>query len=86
MRTFIAVTCLVLCFVPVASAQFVFGTPMNLGPTVNSSVAEEAPSVSADGLSLFFCSVRPGGSGQGDLRVVSVEQVPTAVEHWGLYE
>src|SRR6185369_4297802 len=33
--------------------------PENLGPSVNSSVAEESPTVSADGLTLIFSSLRP---------------------------
>ncbi len=34
--------------------------PVNLGPTVNSSSNDNAPSISADGLSLFFHSARAG--------------------------
>jgi hypothetical protein len=41
--------------------------PVNLGPTVSTSSAEAAPSISADGLTLFFESNRPGGSGGWDL-------------------
>ena len=40
-----------------------WGTPTNLGSTVNSSSGDYQPSISADGLSLFFVSVRPGGLG-----------------------
>jgi len=36
---------------------------INLGPTINSQYHEAAPSISPDGLSLFFCSDRPGGHG-----------------------
>lgn len=36
-------------------------TPMNLGPTVNSSFMDSTPSISADGLSLYFSSRRSGG-------------------------
>jgi Tol biopolymer transport system component len=39
-----------------------WGTPMNLGLIVNSSSVDEAPSISADGLTLFFTSTRPGSS------------------------
>jgi TolB protein len=46
-----------------------FGTPQNLGPPVNSSASDGLPSISADGLSLYFCSRRPGGLGQMDLWV-----------------
>jgi hypothetical protein len=40
---------------------------MNLGPIVNSSFVDEAPSISADGLTLFFTSSRPSGHGEWDL-------------------
>jgi len=51
-----------------------WGPAKNLGPTVNSPQAEGRPSISADGLELFFCSlywmaVRPGGFGGADLWV-----------------
>jgi Tol biopolymer transport system component len=56
-----------------------WGTPVNLGPVVNSSAAEASPSISADGLSLFFCDGargfsaprRPGGLGDVDLWVTT---------------
>ncbi len=41
--------------------------PENLGPIVNSSAFEGGPSLSGDGLSLFFSSNRFGGSGSFDL-------------------
>lgn len=44
-----------------------WGIPVNLGPTVNSSAWDGGPSISSDGLSLFFFSERPGGSGGKDL-------------------
>jgi len=46
-----------------------WGTPVNLGPTVNSSYRDSYPSISADGLSLYFRSRRPEGLGQSDLWV-----------------
>ncbi len=48
-------------------ADFTFGAPVNLGPAVNSSAGEGAPSISADGLSLYFASLRPGGYGSSDI-------------------
>ena len=42
-------------------------TPTNLGPSVNSAYSEAGPSLSADGLTLFFSSDRPGGYGYTDL-------------------
>ncbi len=41
-----------------------WGTPANLGPTVNSPSADAGPSISGDGLSLYFFSHRPVGSGR----------------------
>lgn len=35
--------------------------PVNLGPVINSSSADQNPSLSKDGLALFFASNRPGG-------------------------
>ena len=46
-------------------------TPVNIGATVNSPYRETDPSISADGLSLFFSSYRPGGSGGSDLYVTT---------------
>jgi len=46
-----------------------WGEPVNLGPTVNSASYDTRPSLSPDGLLLFFDSQRPGGYGQGDLYV-----------------
>ena len=48
-----------------------WGTPVNLGPTVNSSALEGGPSVSLDGLSLYFNSDRPGGFGKRDIWVTT---------------
>lgn len=48
-------------------ARFDFGPPANLGASVNSSAFDGGPSISLDGLSLYFTSERPGGSGGGDL-------------------
>ncbi|MFC1652463.1 protein kinase [Planctomycetota bacterium] len=45
----------------------VWGAPENLGPTINSSVLDWSPSISADGLLLVFCSNRPDGIGKTDL-------------------
>jgi len=63
-----------------ANADFVFGTPENLGPTVNSSSYDSDGSISADGLELFFTSDRPGGSGSFDIWVTTRE---TVQDPWG---
>ena len=49
-----------------------WGTPVNLGSPINSSASEAFASISADGLTLYFCdffygSARPGGVGGKDL-------------------
>ena len=72
--------CVVLTNAYVAKADFVFGTPTNLGPTVNSSADDALASISADGLSLFFSSTRPGGFGKWDLWVTTRE---TRDGNWG---
>jgi Tol biopolymer transport system component len=54
-----------------------WGSPANLGPTINTSSTEAHPCISADGLSLYFADVavpgdipaRPGGYGGGDIWV-----------------
>lgn len=48
-----------------------FGAPRNLGPAVNSAADEFAPSISADGLTLYFDSNRPGTDGASDVWVVT---------------
>ncbi|MHC4165781.1 MAG: SgcJ/EcaC family oxidoreductase [Planctomycetota bacterium] len=55
----------------VAKADFTFSEPTNLGPIINSSAGDSSPSISADGLELYFGSSRPGGSGGGDLWVAT---------------
>jgi len=57
-----------------------WGTPMNLGPTVNSPAADSSPSISPDGLSLYFSSMRPGGSGWHDVYVMTRA---TKEDDWG---
>ena len=47
-----------------------WGPVVNLGPKVNSSSADGGPSISADGLELYFNSWRPGGYGKGDIYVI----------------
>ena len=46
-----------------------WAAPINLGPTVNSGAYDNHPSISADGLSLYFDSYRPDGYGSADLYV-----------------
>ena len=50
-----------------ASTSALFGEPVNLGSGVNSSANDYSPSVSPDGLTLYFHSSRSGGPGGPDL-------------------
>ena len=63
----------------VAKGDFVFGTPTEV-PNVNSSSRDLKPSISSDGLSLFFTSTRPGGLGGMDIWVTTRE---TTDDPWG---
>ena len=45
--------------------------PVILGPIVNSEYNDDGPSISADGLTLYFSSNRPGGYGETDLWVTT---------------
>jgi predicted secreted protein len=64
----------------VAKADFIFGTPTNLGPPVNTPDSDGSPNITPDGLSLYFSSGRPGGSGGSDLWVSTRE---TPDDNWG---
>jgi len=63
----------------VASADFAFGTPMNMGPEINSPYDEYCVDVSDDGLCLLFSdsplSWRPGGKGKIDLWMATRETI-----------
>jgi Tol biopolymer transport system component len=49
------------------SVHDAWGTPANLGPTVNSASSEFVPAFSRDGHWMFFGSDRPGGFGLQDI-------------------
>lgn len=49
-----------------ASPDEPWGTPVNLGPTINSAGPDAAPYLSRDGHRLYFASGRPGGFGSND--------------------
>ncbi|HCO95519.1 MAG TPA: hypothetical protein DIU00_16490, partial [Phycisphaerales bacterium] len=63
-----------------AKADFTFGEPVNLGPTVNSSSGDAMDCVSYDGLELYFDSMRSGGYGGWDIWVSTRE---TIEDNWG---
>jgi len=54
----------------------------NLGPTVNTSSGDAAPSISADGLTLFFCSSRPGGANDFNRYDLYVTRRSDTDAHW----
>ncbi len=58
-----------------ASTLDPWGTPVNLGPVVNSSAFDGAPALSFDGTTLYFFSERPGGFGKRDLYVTTRERL-----------
>jgi regulation of enolase protein 1 (concanavalin A-like superfamily) len=57
--------------------------PVNLGPTVNSPYYDNRPSVSADGLTLYFDSSRPGAAGQSGLNDIYMTKRATTNDPWG---
>jgi len=72
----LTVLILLISMVGSANADYIFGTPTNLGPTVNSVSNDQGPSISADGLSLYFSDhenapYRPGGYGRSDIWVTT---------------
>ena len=80
MLLLLVLACMVLTNAYVAKADFVFGIPTNLGPIVNSSSYDSDMSISADGLTLYFGSDRPGGLGSYDIWVSTRE---TLGDPWG---
>jgi hypothetical protein len=63
-----------------------WGPPTNLGPTVNSSYNEAYPSISSDGLTLYFSDaysgpIRPDGLGGGDIWMATR---PSRSDAWGV--
>jgi Tol biopolymer transport system component len=63
-----------------ASISEPWGEPVKLGETINTSNTEWHPSITADGLELYFDSDRPGGEGSQDLYVSTRESTG---EEWG---
>jgi Tol biopolymer transport system component len=59
-----------------------WGTPVNLGPGVNSAGGDCGPSLSKDGLRLFFTSNRAGGAGNNDI-YMTLRSDPTDDLSWG---
>jgi len=57
-----------------------WGTRVSLGPVVNTSVREDTPKFTSDGLELYFISNRSGGRGLADIWVATR---PTITDDWG---
>lgn len=82
-RVAVAVVGLLALFVlaPTAESDFSdWSVPENLGPIVNSSFNDAGPSVSKNGLSLYFNSDRPDGHGGNDVWVSQWDRVERS---WG---
>jgi Tol biopolymer transport system component len=60
--TVVLVACLT-CGSAVAQQFTAWSAPVNLGPSINTEFGEFQSAISADGLTLFFASDRPGGFG-----------------------
>jgi Tol biopolymer transport system component len=74
-----------------------WGEPRNLGPVINSSDWEFSPNISADGSTLYFGSMPPGGTGNADLwqapiipvvdfngdEIVDIKDLVRLIESWG---
>lgn len=73
---------------PVAAPHYSrWSEPLNLGATINSSYAETAPTLSKDGLSLYFSSTRPCGESDAvlDLNIWVARRISTDAP-WNLPE
>jgi len=82
-----------------ATTEDEWGEPVNLGPTVNSSISDSDPTISADGSTLYFSSGVLGTKGwdiwevpiepvvdlNGDGKVDSAD-ICIIVDHWGTDE
>lgn len=60
-----------------------WGEPVNLGPAVNSRYYDNHPSISADGLTLYFDSRRPGTSNWSACNDIYVTRRATINDAWG---
>lgn len=49
--------------------------PKNIGPPINTAHWESQPSLSADGKTLYFISNRPGGKGNNDIWVSTLDEL-----------
>jgi hypothetical protein len=79
-----AATCVIFAMVSLVGAYGQrwsdWSVPANLGPPVNTEFDELAPTITKDGLSLYFFSDRPGGFGGTD---IWVSRRSSADDPWG---
>lgn len=81
MTVALLVACASLLLVAAVEGQYSdWGAATDLAVPVNSAFAELAPSISRDGLSLYFFSDRPGGFGGND---IWVSQRASVADPWG---
>jgi Tol biopolymer transport system component len=60
-----------------------WGEPVNLGPTVNSGYYDNHPSISTDGLTLYFDSRRPRANGVYALNDIYMTHRASLKDPWG---
>src|SRR5262245_40596552 len=60
-----------------------WGTPVNLGDVVNTPYLDQRPTLSKDGLSLYFGSNRPGSVGTLEGSDLYVSQRASVNDPWG---
>ena len=68
------------------TTQDPWGQPVNLGPTVNSPYYDNHPSISADGLTLYFDSRRPDALGLDLYTDIYVTRRPSVNGEWSTPE
>jgi Tol biopolymer transport system component len=78
--TVLLLATVVATLMSLSAAQVQWSTPINLGPSINTQYSEFHLAISADELSLFFSSDRPGGFGRNDIWVA---QRATQSADWG---
>lgn len=59
-----------------------WGEPVNLGTTINSAYSDNHPSISADGLALYFDSRRPGEPGRSGRNDIYVSRRTSVDDPW----
>jgi outer membrane protein OmpA-like peptidoglycan-associated protein len=67
-------------YVAAATGEQRFGASANLGEDINTAANEAAPTLAADGKTLYFASDRPGGQGGYDLYVT--RRLDDSWQHW----